>query len=135
MTFANVPSNTQQKIQVNFSDGVCTTDWSSALTVKTTLPPYNKPVLNNPVALSSTSVLVEWTPVVGKGTETEAQKYTVQYSLDGNRWTNATTGATGTSFTITNLKPSTKYLVAVIANKDSNFLASDPSDSQEVTTL
>ena len=36
LTFTNVPSATQQKIQVNFSDGVCTTAWSKALKIKTT---------------------------------------------------------------------------------------------------
>ena len=135
MTFANVPSNTQQKIQVSFREGPCTTAWSQALTVKTLVAPYNKPVLTNATAVSSTSIEVDWNTVYGKNSTVAAQKYTVQYSLDGNRWTNATTSATGTSFTIKNLKPNTKYLVAVIANKDSKFNASQPSESLLVTTL
>ena len=135
MTFANVPSNTQQKIQINFKEGACTTAWSSALTIKTLVAPYNKPVLTNATAVSSTSIEVNWETVYGKNSTEAAQKYTVQYSTDGERWTNATTSATGTSFTITKLKANTKYLVAVIANKDSKFNASQPSESLLVTTL
>ena len=135
LTFANVPSNTQQKIQLNFSKGVCTTAWSSALSVKTLAAPYNKPVLTNAVAVASTSIEVSWDTVYGKNSTSPAQKYTVQYSTDGVKWTNATTGAMGTNFTITRLKANTKYLVAVIANKDSKFNASEPSDSLLITTL
>ena len=135
LTFANAPSNTQQKIQVNFSNGVCTTAWSSALTVKTAIASYKKPVLSSATAVSSTSVLVEWGEVVGKNSDIPAQSYTVQYSTDGNRWTNANTKVVGTSFTITGLKTGTTYLVAVIANKDARFNASLPSESRQVTTL
>ena len=135
LTFTNVPSATQQKIQVNFNAGTCTTAWSSALSVKTAKAAYNKPVLTNAVADSSTSIVVEWAPVTGKNSDTAAQKYTVQYTLDGNRWTNAATSVTGTNFTITRLKAGTTYRVAVIANKDSYFNASEPSESLEVRTL
>ena len=135
LTFANAPSNTQQKVQVNFSDGVCTTAWSAALTVKTAIASYSQPVLSAPTVVSSTSVLVEWSPAVGKNTDIQAQSYTVQYSTDGNRWTNANTKVVGTSFTITGLKTGTTYLVAVIANKDARFNASQPSESLEVRML
>ena len=135
LTFTNVPSNTQQKIQVNFSDGVCTTAWSAALTVKTTIAPYNKPNLTSATAVSSTSVQVEWSSAVGKNTDIPAQSYTVQYTTDGERWTNANTKVVGTSYTITGLKTGTTYLVAVIANKDARFNASLPSESRQVTTL
>ena len=77
---------------------------------------------------SSTSLTVEWETVYGKNSTAQAQKYTVQYSTDGVRWTNATTTATGTSFTITRLKPGTQYQVAVLATKDQRFSASLPSD-------
>ena len=135
LTFTNVPSNTQQKIQVNFSDGVCTTAWTAALTVKTTIAPYNKPVLTNATATSSTTVLVEWDAVTGKNSTVLAPSYTVQYTTDGTRWINANTRVVGTSFTIPNLKPNTPYRVAVIANKDARFNASQPSESWEVRTL
>lgn len=134
LTFTNVPSNTQQKIQVCFVLGTCTTAWSQALTVKTTLAAYNKPTLTNVYAVSGTSVTVNWETVYGKNSNTRAQYYTVQYSTDGVRWTNATTKATGTSFTITRLKPGTQYLIAVIATKDSQFNASQPSNSKLVLT-
>ncbi len=135
LTFTNVPSNTQQKIQVNFSDGVCTTAWTAALTVKTTIAPYNKPVLTNATATSSTTILVEWDAVTGKNSTVMAPSYTVQYTTDGARWINANTRVVGTSFTIPNLKPNTSYRVAVIANKDAQFNASQPSESWEVRTL
>ena len=135
LTFANVPIATQQKIQLNFSNGVCTTAYSKALTIKTKKAVYSVPVLTDAAAISSTSIKVDWDDVYGKNSTTKAQKFTVQYTLDGSHWKNATTSATGTSFTITKLKPNTKYRVAVIANKDAYFLASLPSESWEVTTL
>ena len=135
LTFAEVPSNTQQKLQVSFTLADCTTALSQAVTVKTTAAPYNKPVLTSAFAVSSTSITVEWETVYGKKSATAAQAYTVQYSLDGQRWTNATTKATGTSFTITKLKANTKYLIAVFASKDQLFLASEPSDAILVTTM
>ena len=135
LTFAEVPSNTQQKLQVSFTLADCTTTLSQAVTVKTTAAPYNKPVLTNAFAVSSTSITVEWETVYGKKSTTAAQAYTVQYSTDGVRWTNATTKAIGTSFTITKLKANTKYLVAVLATKDQLFLASESSDSLLVTTM
>ena len=135
LSFAKVPCVTQQKIQLSFVYGVCETAWSQALTIKTTIANYNKPVLTSAVAISSTSVTVRWEPAYGKNSTIMAQKYTVQYSTDGVHWTNATTSATGTSFIISKMKPNTKYLVAIIANKDSLFNASTPSDSLLVTTL
>lgn len=128
LTFANVPASTQQKIQVSFTLGPCTTALSQALTIKTTKVSYSKPTLTNAYAVSSTSLTVEWETVYGKNSTAQAQKYTVQYSTDGVRWTNATTTATGTSFTITRLKPGTQYQVAVLATKDQRFSASLPSD-------
>ena len=134
LTFAEVPSNTQQKVQVSFTMDACTTALSQAVTVKTTVAPYNKPVLRSAFAVSSTSITVEWETVYGKKSTVAAQAYTVQYSTDGVRWTNATTKAVGTSFTITKLKANTKYLVAVLATKDQLFLASEPSDALLVMT-
>ena len=131
LTFANAPSNTQQKIQVNFSDGVCTTAWSAALTVKTAIASYNKPVLTSATA-DGTSIQVEWSSVVGKNSDSPAQSYTVQYTTDGSRWINANAKVVGTSYTITGLKTVTTYLVAVIANKDALFNASQPSESLQV---
>ena len=135
LTFTNAPSNTQMKVQVSFALDACTTALSKALTVKTTIAPYLKPTLTSVTAVSSTSVTVAWETVYGKNSPIAAQYYTVQYSLDGEKWTNATTKATGNSFTIQRLKPGTKYLVAVFATKDSKFNASEPSDAQLVTTL
>ena len=135
LSFAKAPSATQQKIQLSFVKDVCETAWSQALTIKTTIAKYNKPTLTSAVAISSTSVTVRWEPAYGKNSSIMAQKYTVQYSVDGVHWTNATTSATGTSFIITKMKPNTKYLVAIIANKDSSFNASMPSDSLLVTTM
>ena len=94
-------------------------------------------MLTSATAVSDTSVVVAWESSVGKGTDTPAQKYTVQYSLDGVKWTNATTGATGNSFTIQKLKGGNQYQVRVLATKDSTFEASDPSDvlTAEMLTL
>ena len=93
------------------------------------------PSLTSVTAVSRTSVTVEWETVYGKNSTQPAQYYTVQYSLDGAKWTNATTKATGTSFTIQKLKPGTQYLITVLATKDQWFNASEPSDAQLVTTL
>lgn len=135
LTFTDAPSATQQKIQINFSDGVCTTAWSQALTIKTAKAAYNQPILSSPAAASGTNVSVKWAQVYGKNSTTvTAQSYTVQYSTDGVKWKNASTRVVGTNFTITNLLPNTGYLVAVIANKDSLFNASQPSESLFVTT-
>ncbi|MCR5163348.1 MAG: fibronectin type III domain-containing protein [Thermoguttaceae bacterium] len=134
LTFANVPANTQQKIQVSFTLDACTTALSQALTVKTTLAAYCKPTVMNAFAVSATSVTVEWETVYGKNSTIEAQRYTVQYSTDGVHWTTATTAATGTTFTITRLKPGTQYQVAVLATKDARFNASKLSDPWTVTT-
>lgn len=134
LTFANVPANTQQKIRISFTLGACTTALSQALTVKTTLAAYNRPILTNAYAVSSTSIRVEWEKVYGKNSTIEAQKYTVRYSTDGVHWTTAATAATGTTFTITRLKPGTQYLVAVLATKDARFNASQLSDSRTVMT-
>ena len=135
LLFTEAPSNTQMKIQLSFTMDACTTALSQALTVKTTVAQYNTPVILNGFAASSTSITVEWETVYGKKSTIPAQTYTVQYSLDGARWTNATTKATGTSFTITKLKANTRYLIAVLATKDQQFLASDPSEAWLVTTM
>ena len=50
-----------------------------------------------------------WKNTYGKKTDITAQKYTVQYSLDGYKWSNATTGATGNSYTIQKLKGGNMY--------------------------
>ncbi|MCR5162553.1 MAG: fibronectin type III domain-containing protein [Thermoguttaceae bacterium] len=135
LTFTNAPSNTALKVQISFTKADCTTALSAAVSVKTIMAAYNKPVLTNAIAISSTSITVEWETVYGKNSTKAAQKYTIQYSTDGAKWTNATTSATGTSFTIQKLKPNTKYLIAVIANKDQWFNASEPSDSLIIRTL
>ena len=103
--------------------------------MKTTKPCYLAAAITSAVATSDTSIVVTWETAYGKNSSVPAQKYTVQYSTDGMKWVNATTAATGTSFTITKLSPKTKYLVAVIANKGQRFNASEPSDSLIIRTL
>ncbi|MBR0191775.1 MAG: cadherin-like domain-containing protein [Thermoguttaceae bacterium] len=120
-TFTGMNSNTAYKVQISFSDGHSVSKASSALSVKTLKAPYLAPVLTSATATSSTSVTVEWETAYGKGTTEAAQYYTVQYSLDGKKWINATTKATGNSFTIQKLKPGTQYLIAVIATKGQKF--------------
>ena len=134
LLFTDAPSSTQLKVQVSFANETCTTALSQAVTVKTAKAAYNTPVILNGFAASSTSVTVEWETVYGKNSTTPAQSYTVQYSTDGVRWTNATTKATGTSFTITRLKANTQYLIAVFATKDQLFNASELSEALLVTT-
>ena len=132
-TFTGMNSNTQYKIQVSFSDGLSVSIASSNLSVKTLKAPYLAPVLVSATAASSTSITVVWEKVYGKNSNTMAQYYTVQYSTDGIHWKNATTKATGTSFTIMKLKPNTSYLVTVVATKDQMFNASAPSNDRLVT--
>ena len=128
LTFTNAPSNTQQKIQVSFTKDACTTALSNALTVKTTKTCYETPANVTATATSDTTIDVTWATAKGKNSTIEAQKYTVQYSTNGSTWTNATTGATGNSFTIKSLKGGNVYQVRVLANTDSNFNASAPND-------
>ena len=133
-TFTEMASNTSYKVQVSFAaDGSVSTP-SSALTVKTLKTCYEAPAITSATAISDTAVTVTWSTAYGKNSAVPAQAYTVQYSLDGVKWTNATTKATGNSFTIQRLKPNTKYLVSVVATKDQWFNASLPSDSQIVVT-
>ena len=134
-TFTEMKPVTQYKVQIAFSDGYSDSTASSALSVKTTKAPYLTPVITSAAAVSDTSIVVEWETAYGKGTETPAQKYTVQYSLDGNKWSNATTGATGNSYTIQKLKGGNEYKVRVLASKDNAFEASAPSEFETAETL
>ena len=134
-TFSGMASNTAYKIQVAFSDGLSVSTVSSNLSVKTLKAPYLAPVLKSATATSYTTILVNWESSVGKGTSTAAQYYTVQYSLDGKKWINATTKATGNSFLIQKLKLNTTYFIAVIATKDQKFNASEQSNLLTVTTV
>ena len=134
-TFTDMNSNTQYKVQVAFTDGLSVSTASSNLSVKTTKAPYLAPMITYAVANSDTSVEVMWETTYGKNSTTPAQKYTIQYSLDGVKWSNATTGATGNIYTIQKLKGGNLYQVRVLATKDNKFNASDPSYVLATETL
>ena len=129
-TFTGMDINTQYKVQVSFSDGVSYSTLSSTLSVKTTKACYNAPENVTATATSDTTIEVTWETAYGKNSTTAAQKYTVQYSTDGVKWSNATTGATGNAYTIQKLKGGVEYQVRVLASKDKAFEASLPSSAQ-----
>ena len=134
-TFVNAVKSTSYKVSVQFSDGRSDSQLSSACSVKTLGAPYLVPTNVRAEAVGDTKIDVTWDAAKGKNSETLASTYTVQYSTDGGkRWTTATTFAKTTSYTITRLKASTEYQIRVLATKDWNFLASDPSETVTATT-
>lgn len=133
-TFTEMASNTTYNVQVSFTDDVSVSTMSK-LRVKTLKASYEAPVITSATPLSDTSIEVTWETSHGQKTDTPAQKYTVQYSLDGNKWSNATTGATGNAYTIQKLKGGNNYQVRVLATKDNAFNASAASAVLEAETL
>ena len=102
-------------------------------TIQTTKTCYGTPTVVSAEALSDSRVRVTWTPVTGKNSSISATKYTVQYALNG-KWKNATTSATGTSYTISKLTGATEYEIRICASKDTKFNASAYSDSVTART-
>ncbi|MCR5163529.1 MAG: fibronectin type III domain-containing protein [Thermoguttaceae bacterium] len=133
-TFTDMASNTKYDVQVSFTDDVCVSTMSK-LSVKTVKASYEAPVITSATPLTDTSIEVTWETAYGQKSDTPAQKYTVQYSLDGNKWSNATTGATGNSFLIQKLKGGNVYHVRVLATKDNAFNASAASAVLDAETL
>lgn len=134
-TFTGMNSSTQYKVQVSFSDGRSVSTSSAGLSVKTGRTPYLAPEITSATAVSDSQIVVTWETAKGKNSDAEAQKYTVQYSTDGVKWTNAATGATGNSYTIRRLKGGCEYQVRVLASRDGAFNASEPSDVLTAGTL
>ena len=134
-TFTDMNSNTAYKVQVAFTDGLSVSTLSSNLSVKTTKACYETPTLTSATAISDTAISVTWTSVNGKNSPTRAQTYTIQYSLNGKKWTNATTKATGNSYTIQKLKGGNEYRIRVLATKDKQFEASAVSNDLPAETL
>ena len=134
-TFTDMNSNTAYKVQVAFTDGLSVSTPSSNLSVKTTKACYETPTLTSATAISDTAISVTWTSVNGKNSPTRAQTYTIQYSLNGKKWTNATTKATGNSYTIQKLKGGNEYRIRVLATKDKQFEASAVSNDLPAETL
>ena len=134
-TFTEMNSNTAYKVQVTFSDGQSFSTPSSTLSVKTIKTCYQTPTLIYATAISDTEIDIAWTSVYGKNSITKAQTYTIQYSLNGKKWTNATTKATGNIFTIQKLKGGNEYRIRVFATKDKQFEASAVSNDLPAETL
>ncbi len=134
LTFTNAASNTKYKIQIVFSDGKSATKITSAVSVKTTMAPYQIPQNVTAVAASDTTIVVTWETAYGKDSTIPAESYTIQYLKNG-RWTSASTRAAGNSFTIMKLSGGTEYQIRVFATKDRAFLASDFSEITTATTF
>ncbi|MDO4571696.1 MAG: fibronectin type III domain-containing protein, partial [Planctomycetia bacterium] len=132
INFSKLASNTKYDVIVAFGqNGNFSTE--SKLSVKTTAAPYLVPQNVQAQSVSGTEILVMWEASKGKKSDRTAEKYTVQYLKNG-RWSNATTSATGTSYTITRLASETEYKVRVFATKDRYFLASEASNEATATT-
>ncbi|MDO4569222.1 MAG: fibronectin type III domain-containing protein, partial [Planctomycetia bacterium] len=132
--FWGLASNTTYNVTVAFACGGCLSA-ESALRVKTAKAPYEAPENVTAKSVSASEILVTWDASVAKDDSTKtAERYTIQYSVDGQNWTTATTNATGGSYTITRLASETTYEIRVFAREDRHFLASELSATVTATT-
>ncbi len=96
----------------------------ASVSAATTKACYNTPTIKSLSAVTK-GVTVNWNTVYGKNSYIPAQKYTIQYRVSGtNQWKTATTSATGTSYTVKNLKSGTQYQFRICASKDNYFFNS-----------
>lgn len=132
--FSNAASSMKCAIQVSFADDTSSSA-AAKVSVKTLAAQYLAPANVQVQSVGDTSLLVTWNASQGKNSTQTAQRYTVQYSVDGgSKWKSATTKGTNGAFTITKLKAATDYMVRVLATKDRYFLVSDPSETVSATT-
>ena len=137
LTISGLNSNTKYNFQFNQSIGTYTAYACSPTTnvsAATTKAKYNTPSIKS-FSATSNGVTLNWNSVYGKNSSIPAQKYTVQYAVQGtNQWKTATTSATGNSFTVKNLKSGTQYKFRICATKDSYFETSLYSNALIITT-
>ncbi|MBR0191256.1 MAG: fibronectin type III domain-containing protein [Thermoguttaceae bacterium] len=134
-TFTEMNSSTAYKVQVSFADDVSVSTASLKLSVKTLRTCYQTPTLISVTGTSDSTITATWTTSYGKNSSFAAEKYTVQYSLDGKKWTTATTRATGTSWTIKRLKGGNNYKIRVFATRSKQFESSLVSNELETELL
>nr|MCR5164048.1 fibronectin type III domain-containing protein [Thermoguttaceae bacterium] len=144
-SFSGLESNTAYKVSVafmslefNFSTGsdsssntgmkIASSPTSNTVKAKTLVTPYEAPTNVQTKATSDTTIKVTWE-------SSDAPKYTVEYSTDGEKWKKATTKAEGTTYTIEKLKGGTEYQVRVSATKDKQYSASEACYGESATTL
>ncbi len=134
-TFTEMSHNTAYKVQVSFADDVSVSVPSSKLSLKTLGTCYKAPTLISATGTSDSTITATWTTSYGKNSNFAAEKYTVQYSLDGKKWTTATTQATGNSWVIQRLKGGNEYKIRVFATKSKQFESSLVSNELETELL
>ncbi len=130
-TVTNAVGNTQYKLEIMFANTLTNSEFAK-VNVKTTKTAYLAPTNLRAVGSTNNSISLDWSDSSAKTDATiSAQKYTVQYSVNGGKsWKSVSVKKS--EATITRLKPGT-YLFRVLAAKDSKFEASLQSEILEFT--